>query len=427
MSAPVTRGYPPSYYAATANDHTAYPTLEGAISTDVCIVGAGFTGLSSAIFLKDRGYDVVVLESRKVGFGASGRNGGQMIGGISGEAQIAQRHGGNIDDLLWEMRWAGHRIIRERVARFGIQCDLKTGYVDVAIKPRHLRNLEAEAERLARRNFPHEFRLLSRDETRATLGTSAYIAALLNMGNGHLHPLNLCLGEARAAASLGAGIYEHSPVVSVESGNRVSVRTAAGSVSADKVIIAGNAYQDFERRLNSRFFPVRSFIIATAPLGPGQLETVNPRDLAVCDPNFVLEYFRLSADKRLLFGGRCAYFGEEPARIAAELRPRMQRVYPQLEGVAIDYAWGGTIAVPFNRIPQLGQIDPNVFFSQGYSGHGVNVTHLAGELLAEAVAGTLERFDVFARCRSRRIPGVHRLGRQMVSLGMLWYGFRDRL
>ena len=427
MTASASSGYPPSYYAATAHDQAAYPRLEGAISTDVCIVGAGFTGLSSAIFLSDRGYDVVVLEGSKVGFGASGRNGGQVIGGISGEARIAKRHGGGIDDLLWDMRWAGHRIIRERVARFGIECDLKSGYVDVAIKPRHVRALENEAERLARRRFPAEFRLLSRDDTEATLGTSAYIGALLNMHNGHLHPLNLCLGEARAAASLGAGIFEQSPATSVEPGSRLTVRTADGSVTADAVIIAGNAYQDFERRLSSRFFPVRSFIIATAPLTTKQLETVNPRGLAVCDPNFVLEYFRLSADKRLLFGGRCDYFGEDPARVATELRPRMQRIYPQLEGIGIDYAWGGTIAVPFNRIPQLGRLAANVFFSQGYSGHGVNVTHLAGELLAEAVAGTMERFDVFARCKSRRIPGVHRFGRRMVSLGMLYYGIRDRL
>jgi glycine/D-amino acid oxidase-like deaminating enzyme len=247
------------------------------------------------------------------------------------------------------------------------------------------------------------------------------------MHNGHLHPLNLCLGEARAAASLGADIFEHSPVISVEPGSMVSVRTADGTVTADAAIIAGNAYQDFEPRLSSRFFPVRSFIVATAPLAPELLETVNPRDLAVCDPNFILEYFRLSADKRLLFGGRCDYFGEDPARIAAELRPRMQRIYPQLEDIRIDYAWGGTIAVPFNRIPQLGRLAPNVWFSQGYSGHGVNVTHLAGELLAEAVAGQMERFDVFARCESRQIPGVHRFGRRMVSLGMLYYGIRDRL
>jgi glycine/D-amino acid oxidase-like deaminating enzyme len=420
-------GYPPSYYAATAAERTEYRRLEGSAVADVCVIGAGFTGLSSAICLEERGYDVVILESRKVGFGASGRNGGQIIGGISGEERIARSHGGNLDDLLWEMRWAGHRIIRDRVAKFGIRCDLKAGYVDVAIKPRHVRALEHHAERLARRKFPEEFRLLSRNETEETLGSTAYLGALLNMRNGHLHPLNLCLGEARAAASLGATIYEHSPAISVEPGNRVTVRTAEGGVTANAVIIAGNAYQDFEPGLRARFFPVRSFIIATAPLTPEQLQTVNPQDLAVCDPNFIREYFRLSADKRLLFGGRCDYFGEDPARIAAELRPRMERVYPQLRGIAIDYAWGGTIAVPLNRVPQLGRLAPNVYFSQGYSGHGVNVTHLAGEILADAIAGTMERFDVFARLKSTRIPGVSRFGRQMVSLGMLYYGIRDRL
>ena len=425
MTAP--SGYPRSYYAATANEHDPRPPLRGALEADVCIVGAGFTGLSSAIFLRERGFEVVVLEACRVGFGASGRNGGQMIGGISGEERIARRHGGAIDDLLWDMRWAGHRIIRDRVARFGIRCDLKAGYLDVAIRPRHLRDLEREAERLARRNFPATFRLLSREETAQTVGTRAYIGALLNMHNGHLHPLNLCLGEARAAATLGVAIHEHSPVTGIDHGRRVTVRTADGSVTAETVIVAGNAYQQFHRALRSRFFPVRSFIIATQPLTREQLETVNPQDLAVCDPNFVLEYFRLSADKRLLFGGRCDYFGEAPERIGKELRPRMERIFPQLRGIAIDYAWGGTIAVPFNRIPQLGRLAPNVWFSQGYSGHGVNVTHLAGEVLAEAIAGTMERFDVFARFRSRSIPGVTRFGRQMVSLGMLWYGLRDRL
>lgn len=419
--------YPASYYTATANEHTAYPRLQGSVDTDLCVIGAGFTGLSSAICLKERGYDVVLLEATKVGFGASGRNGGQVIGGISGEERISRRHGGQADDLLWEMRWAGHRIIRERVTRFRIDCDWKAGYVDVAIKPRHLRDLEREAERLVRRNFPDEFRLFSQAETESAIGSSAYIGALLNMRNGHLHPLNLCLGEARAATSLGVMICEDSPAISIDPGNRVTVRTADGSITADSVIVAGNAYQSFEPRLRSRFFRVRSFIIATAPLTPGQLETVNPQDLAVCDPNFILQYFRLSADKRLLFGGRCDYFGEDPARIATELRPRMERVFPQLRGIDIDYAWGGTIAVPMNRVPQLGRLAPNVYFSQGYSGHGVNVTHLAGEILAEAIAGTMERFDVFARMKPNRIPGVTRFGRQMVSLGMLYYRIKDRL
>jgi glycine/D-amino acid oxidase-like deaminating enzyme len=369
----------------------------------------------------------VILEATTIGFGASGRNGGQVIGGISGEERIGRYHDGKVDDLLWEMRWAGHRIIRERVTRFDIHCDYKAGYVDVAIKPRHVRDLERDAERLARRSFPEEFRLLSQAETETTIGSTAYIGALLNMYNGHLHPLNLCRGEARAAASLGAAIYEHSPVATIKPGNKLIVRTPGGSVTASAVIVAGNAYQEFEPRLRARFFPVRSFIVATTPLTPVQLQTVNPRDLAVCDPNFILQYFRLSADKRLLFGGRCNYFGEEPARIAAELRPRMERVFPQLRGIGIDYAWGGTIAVPMNRVPQLGRLAPNVYFSQGYSGHGVNVTHLAGEILAEAIAGTMERFDVFARMKSKPIPGVTRFGRQMVALGMLYYGIKDRL
>lgn len=416
-----------SYYAATANDQTRYPVLQGTNRADVCIVGAGFSGISTAIFLAERGYKVCVVEACRTGFGASGRNGGQIIAGISGEERIAAHHGPGGEQMLWDLRWAGHRIIRDRVARFGIECDLKSGYLDVAIKPRHVRALEADLERLTRQGFDREFRLLDRDETRATIGTESYIGALLNMGNGHLHPLNLCKGEARAAASLGVALYESSPVTSIRYGKRASVVTANGEVEADFVVLAGNAYQLFEKKLRSLFFPVRSYIIATEPLTQEQVAQVNPQDLAVCDPNFVLEYFRLSADKRLLFGGRCNYFGEDPEEIRRQLRPRMQRVYPQLAGIGIDYAWGGTIAVPVNRVPQLGRLAPNVFYAQGYSGHGVNVTHLVGEILADAVAGTMERFDLFAKIKPVRIPGASLFANQMVSLGMLYYGIKDRL
>ncbi|MDH4048170.1 MAG: FAD-binding oxidoreductase [Gammaproteobacteria bacterium] len=416
-----------SYYAASANDHSKYATLRGSVSADVCVVGAGFTGISTAIFLAERGYDVCVLEANRVGFGASGRNGGQMIAGISGENRITKHHGPGIEKQMWDMRWAGHRIIRERVAKYGIACDLKSGYLDVAIKERHLRDLEADHARLSRHGFAGEFRLLSREETRSTIGTDAYIGALFNGTNGHLHPLNLCAGEARVAASLGARLYEQSPVRSITHGDTVCVSTADGNVNAKFAVLAGNAYQFFNRKLRARFFPVRSYIIATEALTPEQVADVNPQDLAVCDPNFVLEYFRLSADKRLLFGGRCNYFGEDPEEIRSQLRPRMQRVYPQLSGIGIDYAWGGTIAVPLNRVPQLGRLAPNVFYAQGYSGHGVNVTHLVGEILADAVAGTLERFDVFAGIKPIRIPGASVFANQMVSLGMMYYGLKDRL
>jgi len=416
-----------SYYAATVEHSTAFAPLRGEQSADVCIVGAGFTGISSALHLAERGYRVRVVEANRVGWGASGRNGGQMIGGISGEKTIAKHLGRDVEDVFGELRWAGHDIIRDRVRRYGIRCDLKFGYLDVAIKARHLRDFEADFERLQKARFAHEVRILSRAETRETIGTDAYIGALLNMANGHLHPLNLCIGEALAAQSLGATIHEASPVLNIDRSARPRVITAHGSVTADAVIIAGNAYHTLERRLRGILFPVNSFIIATEPLSADVVAAINPRDLAVCDPNFVLEYFRLSADKRLLFGGRCNYFGSDPDVIRRQLRPRMARIYPRLANVRIDYAWGGRIGVPVNRVPQLGRVAPGVFYCQGYSGHGVNVTHLAGRIMADAVAGTLEQFDMFANVRPIRVPGGHLLDKPLVALAMVYYRLKDRL
>lgn len=416
-----------SYYAATINDVTDFAPLQGEQSADVCVIGAGFTGISTALHLAERGYNVHVIEANKIAWGASGRNGGQMIGGISGESRMAKCYGDNGDQLLWEMRWAGHEIIRERVETYKIQCDLKSGYLDVAIKERHIRDLHEDLELLVKYDFPYEFKMLSREETQDTIGTEAYIGALMNMGNGHLHPLNLCLGEARAAVSLGATIYENSPVLHIEKSGKPRVITQQGSVTADFVVLAGNAYHFLEPKLRGFLFPVNSFIIATEPLSEDLVNSVNPKDLAVCDPNYILEYFRFSADKRLLFGGRCNYSGSDPEIIKKNLMPRMLKIFPQLANVKIDYAWGGTIGVTVNRVPQLGKISSNIFYSQGYSGHGVNVTHLAGQILADAIAGTFERFDIFADIKPVVIPGTHTFGKQMVALGMLYYQLKDRL
>lgn len=416
-----------SYYAATVNDFTDFAPLQGARSADVCVIGAGFTGISTALHLAERGYNVHVVEANKVGWGASGRNGGQLIGGISGERKIARHHNRDIEELFSELRWAGHTIVRERIQTYGIQCDLKFGYLDVAIRQRHLRDFQDDYERLQKSGFPHELRLLSKDETRETIGTDAYIGALLNMGNGHLHPLNLCIGEARAAQSHGATIYEQSPVLDIAKGSKPKVITERGSVTADYVVIAGNAYHALERQLRGIMFPVKSFIIATEPLSKDLVAEINPQDLAVCDPNFVLEYFRLSADRRLLFGARLNYSGDDPAVIRQKHRKKMTRIYPQLADARIDYAWGGTIGVPVNRVPQLGRISPNIYYCQGYSGHGVNVTHLAGQIMADAVAGTAERFDLFADIKPFVVPGAHLLTKPMVALGMLYYQIKDRL
>jgi gamma-glutamylputrescine oxidase len=413
-----------SYYAATANDVTTYAPLAGDVTADVCVIGAGFTGIATALTLAERGFSVRVLESNRVGWGASGRNGGQMIGGIAGEKQLRKVCD---EQTLWTMRWRGHEIIADRVQKYGIECDLKYGYLDVAIKPRHLRDFEQEFARLQRHDFAHEYRLLDAGETAEIIGTDAYLGSLLNMGNGHLHPLNLCLGEARAASELGATIHEGTEALSIEHGARPKVTTADGSVTADFVVIAGNAYHLVEPQLRGIMFPVNSFIIATEPLNDGQVARINPHDLAVCDPNFILQYYRLSADKRFLFGARINYFGDDPAFIQRHHLPLLLRLYPQLEGIGIDFAWGGTIGVPLHRVPRIGQVAPNVIYAQGYSGHGVNVTHLAGEIMADTVAGTLERFDIFAAIRSTRFPGSHTLRKPLVALGILYYQIRDRL
>lgn len=416
-----------SYYAATVNKVFDCPTLKGSKTADVCVIGAGFTGVSTALHLAEKGFKVAVVEANKVGWGASGRNGGQIIGGISGENKLSQPLGAEGESILWDLRWAGHKIIRDRINTYGIDCDLKSGYADVAIKPRHVRDLEAEYDYLQKHNFPYEFTLLSAEETQELLGTEAYIAALINMGNGHLHPLNLCRGEAVAAISLGANFYEQSPVLNIERGKKARVVTEQGSVTAENVVLAGNAYHFIEPKLRGRLFPVNSFIVASEPLSDDLVNQINPRDLAVCDPNYILTYFRLSADKRLLFGGRFTYFGSDPEVIKRNLVPRLLKIWPQLATTKFDFGWGGTIGVTANRVPQMGKLAPNIFYSQGYSGHGVNVTHLAGQIMAEAVCGTMERYDIFANIKPLSIPGQHMFRRQMVALGMLYYKLVDWL
>jgi gamma-glutamylputrescine oxidase len=416
-----------SYYAATVNHQTNFAPLRGEQRADVCVIGAGFTGISTALHLVERGYNVHIVEAKKVGWGASGRNGGQLISGISGESTIAKNLGQDVEDVFGELRWAGHEIVRERVQKYSIDCDLKFGYIDVAEKSRHLRDFEGNFTRLQNAGFPHEVRILSAQETSDAIGTDAYVGALLNMGNGHLHPLNLCIGEAMAATSLGATIYEQSPVLNIAHGPQPKVVTEKGSVTADTVILAGNAYHLLEEKLRGIMLPVNSYIIATQPLSDEMVASINPHDLAVCDQNFAVKYYRLSADKRLLFGGRASYFGTDPEAIKKSHVPKMLKIYPQLAGIGIDFAWGGTIGVPVNRVPQLGRTSANVYYCQGYSGHGVNTTHLAGQIMADAVAGTVERFDMFADVKQIVVPGAHLFRKPMVSLGMLYYRIRDRL
>ena len=417
-----------SYYAASVNDVTDFPALTGEQSADVCIVGAGFTGIASALTLAERGYSVAVVEANRVGWGASGRNGGQLINGISGLSKIEKKYGEGVADLLWDMKWRGNDIVYERVEKYGIDCDLKPGFVEVAVKPRHLEYLDEYVEEREKHNFPYPYETWDKEQTQALLGTDAFLGAFACYRDGHLHPLNLCIGEARAAERLGARIFEQSPVTGIDHGERPVVRTATGAVRADAVVIAGNAYSLLEpKHLSNLVFPAGSYIIATEPLGDDLAEEINSKDVAVCDLNEVVDYYRLSADKRLLFGGACNYSGRDPESIRSFIEPRMLKIYPQLKGKKIEFEWGGKIGIVLNRVPTLGRINNNVYYCQGYSGHGVNATHVMGEVLADAISGTLEKFDLFAGMNHFRIPGSQWVGNQIIALGMLYYRMKDLL
>ncbi len=417
-----------SYYAASTNTHATYPGLQGGHSANICIVGGGFTGVASALTLAERGYKVALVEANRIGWGASGRNGGQLIGGMSGEDKIVEHFGPGVAQAMWDIRWRGHEIIIDRVEKYRINCDLKMGYMDVASKPRQVRDFEAECERMDKHGFPYDYRILSQSQTQEAIGTNAYVGGLLNMRNGHLHPLNLCAGEAHAAANLGVQIFEQSPVLNIRHGRKPRVETSEGYVEANSVVLAGHVFHRLEQqRLSGTTFKAGSFIIATEPLPPETRQQINPMDIAVCEANNIIDYFRLSADGRLLYGGRCNYSGRVPASIRAAIEPRMLKTYPQLKGARIDYEWGGNIGIVIRRIPMVGRIDDNIYFVQGYSGHGVNATHVMGEIIADAVAGTMERFDLFAKMRQIRIPGGNAFGNHIIALGMLYYRLKDFL
>ena len=431
MNAPVQRSqHTASYYAASSLPQPDHPVLQGEWVADVCVVGGGFSGLNTALELAERGMSVILLEAQKIGWGASGRNGGQLIRGVG--HGLEQFEGVIGKEGVRQMKLMGLEaveIVRQRVERFNIACDLTWGYCDLANKPRDLEGFAEEAEELRSLGYRHPTRLLQASEMRSVVGSDRYIGGLIDMGSGHLHPLNLALGEAAAAAQLGVQLFENSGVTRIDYGPEVKVHTASGLVRAKSLVLGCNAYlKDLNPQLSGKVLPAGSYIIATEPLSEAQAHALLPQNMAVCDQRVALDYYRLSADRRLLFGGACHYSGRDPQDIGAYMRPKMLEVFPQLANVKIDYQWGGMIGIGANRLPQIGRLhdQPNVYYAQAYSGHGVNATHLAGKLLAEAISGQhSDGFDLFAKVPHITFPGGKYLRSPLLALGMLWHRLKE--
>lgn len=416
----------PSYYAASANQSPSRALLKSELATDVCIIGAGYTGLSAALHLLETGRQVVVLEANRVGWGASGRNGGQIVHSYSRDMDVIETaHGAQVASELGAMAFEGAQIIRDRVDQFGIQCALKRGGIFAAKTPRKAQALR-EHQALWERYGHRQLALYGRDELRRYVATDGYEAILVDESAGHIHPLNLALGEAAAVEKLGGQIFEDSAVTAIERGSEVVVRTAQGRVRARCVIVAANAYLgELEPGLSAKSMACGSQVVATEPLGERWRDVI-PSDYCVEDNDFLLDYYRLSADRRLIFGGGVVYGARDPARIEERLRPNLERTFPQLRGVRIDYAWTGNFLLTLSRLPQMGRLTPNIYYSQGCSGHGVTFTHLAGRLLAEAIGGNDSRFSAFARLPHLPFPGGNALRVPLTAIGAVWYGLRDR-
>jgi gamma-glutamylputrescine oxidase len=419
-----------SYYAASAHPSVLHEPLRGDVTADVCVVGGGIAGCATALELAERGYSVVLLEGQRIGWGASGRSGGQAIFGYAaGQDKLVAQVGTEIARRMFDVSVEALDYVRDRTAKHAIDCDLHWGHAHLAVKERHVEELKAWQRELEDDYGYDTLRWLDRGETRAMVASERYVGALHDSRSGHLHPLNYTLGLARAAEAAGVRIHEGSRVIGLDSGDPATVRTAAGSVRARHVALCCNAYIDdkVSKKLRNRIMPVGTYIVATEPLGQARIRSLVKDNVACSDVNWVLDYFRCSADHRLLFGGRVSYSGLDPLGTARATRARMLRAFPQLADVKVDYAWGGYVDITMSRAPDFGRIAPNVYYLQGFSGHGIALTGMAGRLVAQAVAGQAERFDMFGKLEHRDFPGGPALRTPALVLAMAWFRLKDLL
>ncbi|UUX50556.1 FAD-binding oxidoreductase [Nisaea acidiphila] len=415
-----------TYYHAITPEFEKRPALADEIEADVCVIGGGLTGISAALHFAERGFDTVLLEAGRIGDGASGRNGGQICMGYSCGMPVFERTAGMEQaKIAWDMASEAIGDINARIERHGIAAGYRRGYLHAALNARQLGGLEEMAESWSGTYGFRDMKLLSREETAAATGSEIYRAALLEQGSGHMNPLAYLRGLAFAAEKAGARLFEDSRVTGLARGSRVALETEKGKVRARQVVLAGNAYLgSLLPEIEYRIAPVLSAVAATAPLPPELTARILPGDEAVADSNTALNYFRKTPDNRLLFGGLASYSGRPLTNAAGALRKKIAGVYPKLAEIDIDYCWSGKIAITFTRMPDFGRIDGNIYYAQGYSGHGVALTGLAGKLIAEAMAGDAERFDLFAKLPNYRFPGGP-ARTALLALGMTWYKLRD--
>ncbi|SFO21544.1 gamma-glutamylputrescine oxidase [Roseovarius lutimaris] len=420
--------YPQSWYAATTTPLPAFAPLKGRARADVCVIGGGYTGLSAALHLAEAGMDVVLLEAQRVGFGASGRNGGQLGSGQRMEQTALERLVGRDDAAkLWELAEEAKDLVKSLVAKHEIDCYLKAGVAHACFSPREVKDEHGYAEHLSKTYGYDQIETLDHDAMQAICPSPAYTGGILDMGAAHLHPLAYAIGLARAAAAAGVRIHEGSAVHHISRGARAKVATDAGQIEADHVILACNGYLGgLDRKVAARVMPINNFIAATKPLGDAAARVLT-RDIAVADTKFVVNYFRLSHDKRLLFGGGESYGYRFPRDIAATVRKPMLEIFPHLRDVGIDYAWGGTLAITMKRMPYLARLAPNMLSASGYSGHGVGSATHAGKLMADAILGETAGFETMARVPTPSFPGGAALRSPLLAMAMTWYSLRDRL
>ena len=420
--------YPDSWYAATAAPLAEFPPLKGRIKADVCIIGAGYTGLSAALHLAEAGRDVVLLDAHKIGFGASGRNGGQLGSGQRKEQDaLAALVGQDDADKLWELAEDAKNLVKSLIKRFDIDCYYRPGVANIGLTPKETQELHSYAEYLNARYGYDSIQKLDSVAAQELCPSPAYDGGILDMSAGHLHPLRYALGLGKAAANAGVRIYEKTHVHHIQQGPRPVVRTDHGHVDCEHVVLACNGYLGgLNRKVASRVMPINNFIAATEPLGSDAYRVLS-QDVAVADTKFVVNYFRLSHDGRLLFGGGENYSYRFPKDIAAKVRKPMSEIFPHLKDVRIDYAWGGTLGITVKRMPYLRRLDQNILSASGYSGHGVGTATHAGKLMALTIQGDSDGFDTMARVPATAFPGGGIARTPMLVTAMTWYALRDRL